>query len=151
MTKLRQFYRAIAFVHEDEDDFTLEIELMHDRAVTLVYSKTGEEPPRAVLWTGSGCHDFGNDTFECFEDWTKIAIGAMRPGQERYFLCQICEDQQGFGPMLRNEVWDAIAPKPRGMMCLDRMRIRTTAYLRRELANSDLTDCAWNAGRRLGQ
>jgi hypothetical protein len=68
--------------------------------------------------------------------------------RERLYLCQICDDQQGFGPMLRDEVWDAIAPNPRGMMCLDCMQIRATACLRRKLKNADLrADCPYNSGK----
>ena len=152
MSKLRQYHRAIAFVHEDEDAFVLEIELMHGRAVTLTYPKTDDDDePRVNVWTRSGEHEFGDETLEMFEDWAKIAIGAMHPKRERLYLCQICDDQQGFGPMLRDEVWDAIAPNPRGMMCLDCMRIRATACLGRKLTNSDLTDCSYNAGQQIDQ
>jgi hypothetical protein len=54
------------------------------------------------------------------------------------FLCQICEDKRGSGPSLRDDVWNAIAPNPRGMMCLECMRIRATACLGRKLSRADV-------------
>lgn len=141
----RHYHRAIAFVHEDEDAVRLQIELSDDRSVVLTYPKPGgiydgegEEGLHYTIWTGSGEHEFGS--LEQFEDWAKIAVGLMRPERERQFLCQICDDEQGFGPILRDDVWDAIAPKPRGMMCLPCMQIRATACLGRELTKADVNE-----------
>jgi hypothetical protein len=44
-------------------------------------------------------------SFDEFEDWTKIAVGLTRPERERRWLCQICAERQGFGPMLPENVW----------------------------------------------
>jgi hypothetical protein len=136
-------------IDEDEEAFSLQIELMDDRAVTLTYWKNGD-PPSVRIWTGNGEHDFEDGSLEDFEDWAKIAIGAMDPARERKFLCQVCNDRQGFGPVLRDEIWDAIAPNPQGVMCLDCMRIRMTACLGRKLVDDDLIDCPRNVGKLSG-
>ena len=45
---------ARALAHDDGDLFTLQIELAGDRSVTIGYHYKENEPPRVVLWTGSG-------------------------------------------------------------------------------------------------
>jgi hypothetical protein len=57
-------------------------------------------------------------------------------------LCQACNKQSGWGPVLRDDIWTVIVPERRGLMCLDCMRDR----LGRELTVQDLEDCPHNAG-----
>jgi hypothetical protein len=130
-------YRAVAFVDDDEIAFTLHIELMDNRSIELTYNKEGDGWPTWVFLSDKAASwEFDGDqmSLDEFSDWAKIAIGAMRPERERRWLCQICGDRQGFGPMLPDDVWNAIAPNPRGLMCLECMRTRATACLGRKLA-----------------
>ena len=41
------------WIHEDDEDLFLQIELTNDCAVTLSCPKTGD-PPNVCLWTGNG-------------------------------------------------------------------------------------------------
>jgi hypothetical protein len=137
----RSTIRAVAHIQDDEDAFDLTIDLMDDRSIILSYPKSngrfGKWPWVTLFTRNCDCRfDEEEITPDEFEDWAKIAIGAMPPERERRWLCQICNDKQGFGPMLPDEVWNAIAPNPRGLMCLDCMRTRSTACLGRTLAEA---------------
>jgi hypothetical protein len=129
---------AVVKFHDDEDAFTLSINLMDDRSVDLTYPKPNgilrDCSPYVTLTAGNADWWFGDETLEEFEDWAKIAIGAMPPERERRWLCQICGDKQGFGPMLPDDVWRQIARNVQGLMCLDCMQARATACLGRSLA-----------------
>jgi hypothetical protein len=141
---------AVVKIYDDEDAFALHIELMDDRSITLSYPKpnSGTGPwPYVFINTGCNGGEFREEEISCeeFEDWAKIATGAMPRERERRWLCQICNDKQGFGPMLRDEVWNAIAPNPHGLMCLGCMRIRATACLGRNLTKTDVEQPYGNA------
>lgn len=83
MTMQSRKAACIAFVHEDDERFTLEIELLDDRAVTLVYWKNGQTPEASVgIWTGRGEHDHGEDSLDSFKEWAEIAVG-RKPAPER--------------------------------------------------------------------
>jgi hypothetical protein len=129
---------VVAEIHDDDDAFVLHIKLMDDRSVDLTYPKPNgilrDCSSYVTLTAGNADWWFGDETLDEFEDWAKIATGAMPPERERRWLCQICGDKQGFGPMLPDEIWHAIAPNPHGLMCLDCMRARATACLGRSLA-----------------
>jgi hypothetical protein len=135
--------KMFAKFYDDADAFVLHIELADDRSIMLAYPKpNGNDSgwPSVTLSTGTCDCEFAaaptlEITYDEFEDWAKIATGVMRPERERRWLCQICGDKQGFGPMLPDQVWNAIAPNPRGMMCLDCMRVRAITCFGRNLAD----------------
>lgn len=137
-----------AILDKDHHTIYLQIELADDRSVMLVYSDDGC-PPRVSLWSGTCDWEFGEDSFEAFEDWARIAVGAMSPDRERQFLCSVCKERPGFGPMLHDEIWSAIKIVPdRGyseMMCPGCMQRRAMANLGRRLEARDLRDCPFNA------
>jgi hypothetical protein len=124
----KHYHRAVVSIDDDGDAYELRINLVDDRSIALTYPKPkgglGECAPRVTLSAGSATWWFGEETLDEFEDWAKIAVGLMRPDRERRWLCQICGERQGFGPMLPDDVWKAIAPNPRGLMCLECMQTR---------------------------
>lgn len=71
MTTINQ--HCFAFVYDERDTFSLEIELENQRAVTLTYWKNGDRPT-VSLWHGCGEHDFGDDSLEAFKDWAEAAV-----------------------------------------------------------------------------
>jgi hypothetical protein len=126
----RRDCRAVVSIDDDGDSFTLRIKLMDERSIMLTYNKAEDRWPTWVFLADKfSSYEFDKDqmSFEEFEDWAKIATGAMRPERERRWLCQICGENLGFGPMLPDDVWNAIAPNPRGLMCEDCMRARLQA------------------------
>jgi hypothetical protein len=132
MTADMTYHGAVVEIQDDGDVFTLSIELMNDRSISLSYPKSSSSGYGGTyVFLNEGCNggEFRKDeiSYDEFEDWAKIAIGAMPPERERRWLCQICNDKEGLGPMLPDEVWNAIAPNPRGLMCLDCMQARVAA------------------------
>jgi hypothetical protein len=132
-------HHCTAELHDDEDQLTLWFELADDRVIALTYSKNGDPPDVSV---SRGCGDVGDfdyyfETPEEFEDWVKIALNAMSPDRERRWLCQICKERLGFGPMLPDEIWAAIkvVPDPgySNLMCFECMKKRARQMLGREL------------------
>jgi hypothetical protein len=132
-------HRCIAELHDDEDQLTLWFKLADDRTIVLAYPKNGDPPDVSVSRGGSDATDFDSyfETPEEFEDWVKIALNAMSPERERCWLCQICKEQRGFGPMLPNDIWAAIkvVPDPgySDLMCFDCMKKRARQILGLEL------------------
>jgi hypothetical protein len=122
--------RAVVSISDGEDALTLHIKLpVDDRSIMIHYPKPdGAHPgrPWTTFMTGNIDYvlDDGDMSFDEFEDWVKIAVGMMPRHRERRWLCQICGDKEGFGPMLRDEVWKKIAPNPRGLMCLPCMQAK---------------------------
>lgn len=75
--------RHSAFIYEDDDFFTLQIELDNEFAVTLTYPKHAgaADSPGAELWVGrhsSRTLDGGYGSLERFREWAEIAI-SKRP------------------------------------------------------------------------
>jgi hypothetical protein len=147
-------HHCIATLDEDDDALTLHIELADERAIELTYPKNKNEygPPYVSIWDGAseGSFDEYFATPEEFEDWAKIALGIMNPARERQFLCQICKQRSGHGPVVHDEIWAAITPAARfrgyrALMCLECMQWRATKKLGRKLTPQDLTACPWNA------
>jgi hypothetical protein len=145
-TSCRAACRAVVSISDDEDVFTLRIELpVDDRSITLNYPKSkssGFGGPYVYLNTGCNGGEFREEEISCeeFEDWTKVAVGLMPRKRERRWLCQICGDKEGFGPILRDDVWAAIAPNPRGLMCWPCMKAKAKAKecLGRKLTRNDI-------------
>jgi hypothetical protein len=144
-------HHCIAALDEDEDTLTLRFELADDRAVLLTYWKNGD-PPSVSIWLGGNGEGELDECFitpEEFEDWAKVALGDMNPDRERRWLCQVCKERQGHGPVLHDEIWAAITPlRQRGysdLMCLECMQKRATKKLGRKLTVQDLTECPFNA------
>jgi hypothetical protein len=133
MTADMTYRGAEVKITDDEWGFVLWIKLTDDRSIMLTYPKPND--PHGLVWpsvaliTGNCDCEFEKEqiSHDEFEDWAKIAIGVMPPERERRWLCQICNDNQGRGPMLPDEVWDAIAPDPRGLMCVACMQARVAA------------------------
>jgi hypothetical protein len=150
MTRIRQ--HCVATLCDDDDAWRLQFELADDRAVTLTYWKNGDLPSVSI-WQGSiqwDSNDYAqNATPEEFEDWAKVALGAMSPDCERRWLCQICKERDGGGPMLHDEIWAAIKvfPDPgySDRMCFECMQKRATEIIGRKLTVQDLTDCPYNS------
>ena len=72
---------ATATIHEDDERFTLQIELRDDHAITLVYWKNGVDKPSVGVWWGNGEHDFGDEPLEGqygFREWAERAVGVPR-------------------------------------------------------------------------
>jgi hypothetical protein len=132
---------CVAKFDDDEDALRLTFELADDRAVSLTYWKNGDLP-FAYIHDRCSCGDLDQyfRTPEEFEDWAKIALNAMSPDRERRWLCQICKERPGFGPMLPNDIWAAIkvVPDPgySDLMCLECMKKRARQMLGRELVSS---------------
>jgi hypothetical protein len=102
---------AHACIHEDDESFTLQIELRDDRAITLVYWKNGDEPGVAI-WTGNGEHDFGSRPLEGefgFREWAEIAVG-MRPSPV-YSAAQQTADVVKFRPCSSDDKPDGEPPR----------------------------------------
>lgn len=113
-----------AAVDIDEDGVRVSIDFTHDRMLLLIYPRAGGPArylegdwPSVTFWDGQCDREIDDMDIEEFEDWLKVAVGAMAPDRERRFLCQIC-GESGFGPMLCDEVWAAIAPNRHGMNVL---------------------------------
>ena len=58
-------------VHEDSNEYTLQIEMHDEHAVTLVVPKNGDKP-RVTLRTGTGEHDFRDETPNRFKAWAEV-------------------------------------------------------------------------------
>jgi hypothetical protein len=130
---------ARVIAHEDEDAFTLQIELGADHAIVLTYWKTEPDPPSVSLWHGSGEHDFGDDDIDDFREW---AGRAMEFITAPYGACVDC----GFDTFVGGEyyavhdaVWKAAceaAPRLHdggGLLCIGCLERR----LGRELTRDD--------------
>jgi hypothetical protein len=131
--------KCIAELHDDEDGLTLWFKLADDRTIWLTYPTNGD-PPHVSCASGhgdAGDFDYYFQTPEEFEDWVKIALNAMSPDRERRWLCQICKERPGFGPMLPDEIWAAIkvVPDPgySDLMCFECIKKRARQTLGREL------------------
>jgi hypothetical protein len=70
-------WQRTIMVHENAEALRLQIELGNDHAVTLTCLKF-DQSGGAVLWTGSGEHDFSNDTVESFRRWIQEAMPGTR-------------------------------------------------------------------------
>jgi hypothetical protein len=140
--KITATNHCIAELHDDEDALTLTFELADDREIALTYPKNGDPPHVSFArgWGDVDDFDYYFQTPEEFEDWVKIALNTMSPDRERRWLCQICKERKGFGPMLPDDIWAAIkiVPDPgySNLMCLECMRKRARQILGLELTHA---------------
>jgi hypothetical protein len=63
-----------AKTHERVGDFTLEIDFLDGRALTLTVWKNGDKPG-VLVWTGREEHEFKYENVESFKDWAENAVG----------------------------------------------------------------------------
>ena len=77
----RHTYRADVTVDDEGDAVTLVVELEDDRSISLTYYKNERWPTWVFLSRGGATWEFDKEqiTAEEFEDWVKIAVGAMPP------------------------------------------------------------------------
>jgi hypothetical protein len=126
---------------EDEDAFSLEIELGDEHTVVLTYWKDANfgDTPSVSLWEGTGEHEYGSDTIDDFRIWVGRALGFITAP---YGACVDCDFDTFAGGeyyAVHDSIWKAASeaspplPGGYGLLCIDCLETR----LGRELTRAD--------------
>jgi len=65
-------------ISDDSREFSMQIELENDCAITITFWKDHQEncgKASVAVWTGNGEHDLQDDTIELFKNWAELATG----------------------------------------------------------------------------